>query len=252
MTTRTRIAAGNWKMNTTIPEGYDLAESLAEAWKGEEGKQMIVAPPFTHLLAIQAAVNESAIDIAAQNCHWDTNGAFTGEISPKMLNAMGISTVILGHSERREIFGETNDIIRRKVEGALASDLRVIFCCGEPLSVREAGNALSFVEGQLNESLLHLDASQMQSVIIAYEPIWAIGTGVTATAEQAQEMHAFIRNLLSKKYSPEIAQRTSILYGGSVKGSNAAELFSKPDVDGGLVGGASLTATEFLKIAQSL
>lgn len=252
MTKRKRIAAGNWKMNTTVPEGYDLAESLAEAWKGEEGKEMIIAPPFTHLLAIQAAVNESAIDIAAQNCHWAANGAFTGEISPDMLNAMEITTVILGHSERREIFGENNDIIRRKVDAALASDLRVIFCCGEPLSIREAGNALNFVEGQLNESLLHLDAAQMQSIIIAYEPIWAIGTGVTATSDQAQEMHAFIRNLLSKKYSSEVAEQTSILYGGSVKASNAAELFGKPDVDGGLVGGASLTSAEFLKIAQSL
>jgi len=239
-------------MNTTVTEGYDLAEGLAEAWKGDTGKRMIVAPPFTHLLAIQAALNESAVSVAAQNCHWETEGAFTGEISAKMLSAMGIDIVILGHSERREIFVETNEIIRRKVDTALAAGLTVIFCCGEPLSVRESGGALNFVESQLKDSLLHLSATQMGSIIIAYEPIWAIGTGVTATADQAQEMHAFMRKLLAQKYSASLADQTTILYGGSVKASNATELFGKPDVDGGLVGGASLSVTDFIKIAQSL
>lgn len=239
-------------MNTTVTEGYDLAEGLAESWKGDTGKRMIVAPPFTHLLAIQAALNESAVLVAAQNCHWETEGAFTGEVSAKMLNAMGIDIVIIGHSERREIFGESNDIVRRKVDTALASGLTVIFCCGEPLAIRESGGAFHYVESQLKESLLHLSAEQMASIIIAYEPIWAIGTGVTATSDQAQEMHAYIRSLLSQKYSAALANQTSILYGGSVKAGNAAELFSKPDVDGGLVGGASLSIADFLKIAQSL
>jgi triosephosphate isomerase len=180
------------------------------------------------------------------------SGAFTGEVSPAILSAMGIDYVIIGHSERREIFGESDEIIRKKVDAALAENLKVIFCCGEPLSVRDAGNATSYVENQLKNSLLHLSGSQLANVVIAYEPIWAIGTGVTATSDQAQEMHAHIRNILSSQYSADVAQRTSILYGGSVKGSNAADLFGKPDVDGGLVGGASLKAEEFLQIAAAL
>ena len=239
-------------MNTTVTQGYALAESLAGSWKGDTYNKMIVAPPFTHLIAIQALLKESTIEVAAQNCHWESEGAYTGEVSPKMLSAMGIPYVIIGHSERREMFGETNEIVHRKVDAALSAGLRVIFCCGEPLNVREAGGALGFVENQLKESLLHLSSEQMQAIIIAYEPIWAIGTGVTATSEQAQEMHAFIRKLLSNNYSEAVAGQTTILYGGSVKSSNAAELFSKPDVDGGLVGGASLSAADFLKIAQAL
>lgn len=239
-------------MNTLVTEGYALAETLASEWKGEDDKLMILAPPFTHLMAIQSAVNGAQIKVAAQNCHWAKNGAFTGEISPAMLRAMGIEYVIIGHSERRELFGETNDIIRQKIDAALSENLIVIFCCGEPISVRNAGGALHYVDNQLKESLLHLSAEKMQRIIIAYEPIWAIGTGVTATADQAQEMHAFIRKALAEKYDRSVADQTTILYGGSVKGSNAGELFSKPDVDGGLVGGASLSATEFLKIASAL
>jgi triosephosphate isomerase len=239
-------------MNTLVTEGYALAETLASQWKGQDDKLMILAPPFTHLMAVQSAVNGAPIKIAAQNCHWAKSGAYTGEISPAMLRAMGIEYVIIGHSERRELFGETNEIVRKKVDVALAEGLKVIFCCGESLPVRNAYGALNYVGNQLKESLLHLSADQMQNIIIAYEPIWAIGTGVTATADQAQEMHAFIRKTLTDKYDRSIAEQTTILYGGSVKGSNAGELFGKPDVDGGLVGGASLSATEFLQIAGAL
>jgi len=252
MAQRKRIAAGNWKMNTTVTEGFELGETLARRWKGDTDTLMIVAPPFTHLIAIQGALRESAVMVAAQNCHWETQGAFTGEISPTTLEAMGVDYVIIGHSERREIFGETNEIIRRKVEAALAAGLKVIFCCGEPLAVREKGNAFSFVETQLKESLLHLTSAQLNSVILAYEPIWAIGTGVTASAGQAQEMHSYIRQILAQTYSQPVADSITILYGGSVKAVNAGELFSEPDVDGGLVGGASLSATEFLSIANAL
>ena len=239
-------------MNTTVTEGYELAEALAKDWEGGENKLMILAPPFTHLIAIQSALNDGAIKVAAQNCHWETQGAFTGEVSPVMLFAMGIEYVIIGHSERREIFGETNAIIRQKTDAALKAGLNVIFCCGEPLNIRQAKGEFAFVESQLKESLLHLQAEQLQHIVIAYEPIWAIGTGVTASAEQAQEMHAYIRGLLAKTYSAAVADSVTILYGGSVKAGNAAELFSKPDVDGGLVGGASLVSADFLKIAAAL
>jgi triosephosphate isomerase len=213
---------------------------------------MLLAPPFTHLMAVQGALEGSDIRLAAQNCHWEEKGAFTGEISASMLSAMGIEYVILGHSERREIFSESNELIRRKVDRSLDSGLEVIFCCGEPLAIREKGEANAFVETQLRESLLHLSMDQLDSIIIAYEPIWAIGTGVTATSEQAQEMHAFIRDILAEAYTPERANAVTILYGGSVKASNAADLFSQQDVDGGLVGGASLSAPEFLQIAAAL
>ena len=239
-------------MNSSVTEGYVLAETLAQSWKGDEGKMMLLAPPFTHLMAVQGALEGSDIRLAAQNCHWEEKGAFTGEISPSMLSAMGIEYVILGHSERREIFSESNDLIRRKVDRSLDSGLEVIFCCGEPLAIREKGAANAFVETQLRESLLHLSMDQLDSIIIAYEPIWAIGTGVTATSEQAQEMHAFIRDILAEAYTPERANAVTILYGGSVKASNAADLFSQQDVDGGLVGGASLSAPEFLQIAAAL
>ena len=252
MASRKRIAAGNWKMHTTVTEGFSLAEHLAGAWKGTGDKIMIVAPPFTHLIAIQGALRESAIKVAAQNCHWEMKGAFTGEVSPATLQAMGIDYVILGHSERRDIFGETNDIVRKKTDAALSARLKVIWCCGESLGIRESGGANAFVESQMKAGLLHLSAEQMQSVVIAYEPIWAIGTGVTATAAQAQEMHAFIRSILGQHYSEPLAQATTILYGGSVKASNAAELFKERDVDGGLVGGASLSGPEFMQIAAAL
>jgi triosephosphate isomerase (TIM) len=252
MSQRIRIAAGNWKMHTSVAEGSALAEALALAWKGDATRKMIVAPPFTHLQAILEAVRGSDISVAAQNCHWQAQGAFTGEVSPVVLKGMGVDYVIIGHSERREIFGETNTIVLDKINAALLHGLRVIFCCGEPLHVREAGDAQSFVQDQLNGSLLHLSAEQISEVIIAYEPIWAIGTGVTASADQAQEMHAFIRRSLSSTYGNGHAQSATILYGGSVKPSNATELFSKPDVDGGLVGGASLVAADFLMIAAAL
>lgn len=252
MGTRKRIAAGNWKMHTTVAEGIALAGTLANRWKGDAQRHMLLAPPFTHLSRLQDALEGSTIGISAQNCHWETRGAFTGEISPTMLQSLGIGTVILGHSERREIFHENNEVVRKKVDAALAAGLQVIFCCGEPLSIREAGRAVHYVESQLLDSLLHLTGDQLRSIVIAYEPIWAIGTGVTATSSQAQEMHAAIREILTVSYSATLAGETTILYGGSVKASNAAELFGQPDVDGGLVGGASLNAEEFLQIASAL
>jgi triosephosphate isomerase len=252
MSGRTRIAAGNWKMNTSLADGVALAEALSEDWVNSPGKEMILAPPFTHLASIRPVLKTSAIQLAAQNCHWEAQGSYTGEISLAMLEEAGVDAVIVGHSERRELFGETNAIVKQKVDAVLASGLRVILCCGESLTTREAGAANDFVEKQLKESLLHLSAEEMGSVILAYEPIWAIGTGVTATTAQAQEMHAFIRQLLENAYSTDIAERTSILYGGSVKPGNARDLFSQKDVDGGLVGGASLNAADFFAIASAL
>jgi triosephosphate isomerase len=252
MSQRTRIAAGNWKMNTSLAEGVALAEALAEEWLNAPGKEMILAPPFTHLSSVRAKLKTSAIQLAAQNCHWETQGAYTGEVSLSMLVDVGVDAVIVGHSERRELFGETNAIVKQKVDAVLAAGLRVILCCGESLTTREAGAANDFVEKQLKESLLHLSDVEMGSVIIAYEPIWAIGTGLTATTEQAQEMHACIRSLVATAYSDAIADKLTILYGGSVKPGNAKELFSQKDVDGGLVGGASLSTTDFLAIAAAL
>ena len=252
MAHRTYIAAGNWKMHTTISEGITLAKALAEGWKASANQEMIIAPPFTHLESILHVLEGSGIAVAAQNCHWEVKGAYTGEVSPVMLTTMGVNTVILGHSERRELFSETNEIVRKKLDAALAAGLQVILCCGESLNTREAGAAQDFVEKQLKECLLHLSDEQLESVIIAYEPIWAIGTGVTATAEQAQEMHGFIRRLISDAYSTKIADHISILYGGSVKPDNAVDLFGQEDVDGGLVGGASLDSDSFLQIAAAL
>lgn len=239
-------------MNTSIEEGVRLASSLSLEWKGDADRQMIVAPPFTHLMSVRAALESGEIALAAQDCHWEASGAYTGEVSLPMLKEIGVSHVIVGHSERREHFLESNEIVKRKVDAVLRADLNVILCCGESLNTREAGAAKDFVEQQLKQNLLHLASEQLTHVIVAYEPIWAIGTGVTATSEQAQAMHAFIRSLFADAYSKKIADHLTILYGGSVKASNAAELFGQPDVDGGLVGGASLQAEEFLAIAQAL
>lgn len=252
MPERKRIAAGNWKMHTSVADAVSLASALRNSWRGDDVRQMIIAPPFTHLMSVSDAIKGSDISLAAQNCHWESQGAFTGEVSLAMLADTGVSHVIIGHSERRELFHETNEIVSKKVNAALKAGMHVILCCGEPLSVREAGGAKDFVGQQLRDNLLHLDRNLLGHVIIAYEPIWAIGTGVTATADQAQEMHAYIRSLVSDAYDQDAADEMTILYGGSVKAANAEELFGRPDVDGGLVGGASLKAEEFLQIAGAL
>jgi triosephosphate isomerase (TIM) len=248
---RKNIAAGNWKMNTTIEEGIDLAQHVAGAERSKE-VITILGVPFTHIYPLQKKIKASSkVLLAAQNCHHKTSGAYTGEISPTMLAAMKVPYVIIGHSERREYNHEDNAILASKLRAALDAGLKVIFCCGEALDIRKAGNHVSHVKTQLVESLFQLDAKEMKNIVIAYEPIWAIGTGETASPAQAQEMHAAIRSMLQTQYGKRVAESTSILYGGSVKGNNAKELFSQADVDGGLVGGASLNGDEFVQIINS-
>ncbi|MEI2747272.1 MAG: triose-phosphate isomerase [Ferruginibacter sp.] len=209
--------------------------------------------PFPYLLKAKEMLSgKTNVYVAAQNCAATKNGAYTGEVSTEMLKEMGIEYAIIGHSERREYYHETNAVLTQKVNLALEYGVKPLFCCGEPLSIREAGTQNSYVETQLKESLFHLSGEQLKDFIIAYEPIWAIGTGKTASSDQAQEMHAHIRQVMSKQYGDAIANTISILYGGSVKAANAVEIFGKPDVDGGLVGGASLVATEFAAIINSL
>lgn len=248
---RKKIAAGNWKMNTTVEEGINLAQQVAGAQRDKD-VITIFGVPFTHIYPLQKKIKSgSKVMLAAQNCHHKTSGPFTGEISPTMLAAMKVPYVIIGHSERREYNHEDNALLASKLRAGLDAGLKVIFCCGEALEIRKSGNHVSHVRTQLIESLFQLNAQEMKNIVIAYEPIWAIGTGETASPAQAQEMHSAIRSMLEKKYGKRVAENTSILYGGSVKGSNAKELFSQPDVDGGLVGGASLNAEEFVQIVNS-
>ncbi len=251
---RLQIAAANWKMNLSLHEAEQLTDQLmAASYELNDNQLVVLAVPFPYLITVQNKIgSKKNIFIAAQNCYHKKNGAYTGEVSASMLQGMGIPYVIIGHSERREYFNEDNAMLADKVNIALEHQVKPIFCCGEPLHIREAGTQNSFVERQLKESLFHLHTDQIRNFVIAYEPIWAIGTGKTATSEQAQEMHACIRELLAKQYGMEIANSVSILYGGSVKASNASELFSMPDVDGGLVGGASLVADDFVTIIKSL
>jgi triosephosphate isomerase len=249
---RKKIVAGNWKMNTSLAEGFSLAkEVIAGSSKVDQGVELVVIPPFTHLSEIVKLARGSRVRIGAQNCAQWPKGAYTGEVSASMLQSAGVEYVILGHSERREYFNETSRALFEKLQLVLQENLIPIFCCGEKLDEREAGQHFAVVEKQVAESLYGLEAKQVQQVVIAYEPVWAIGTGKTATSEQAQEMHAFIRGLLAGKYGSTLADSISILYGGSCKPSNAAELFAKPDVDGGLIGGASLVAADFIAIANS-
>lgn len=246
---RKKIAAGNWKMNTSVSEGLELYKQLSKE-EIPEDVVVIVAPPATHLYALQSNAVDN-IKISAQNCHQEENGAFTGEISPTTLKEMGLDYVILGHSERREYAGEENALLKKKLDTALAAGLNVIFCCGESLDIRKAGNQNAFVENQLRGSVFHLSEDKLANVIIAYEPIWAIGTGETASPEQAQEMHKHLRGAFSHHYGATIANRIPILYGGSVKPTNAKDIFCQEDVDGGLVGGASLKADSFGEIIRS-
>lgn len=248
---RTKMVAANWKMNLNTEEGQMLIMQIKNGMSTVLNCEVIIAPPFTHLQMAMMAVQGSAIKIGAQNCHYEHHGAYTGEISVDMLKGLGISYIITGHSERRQLFNETNAIIREKVDVILGGGVKPIFCCGESLEIREAGEQNAFVAKQLEEGLFHLDVTAFQNVVIAYEPIWAIGTGVTASPEQAQEMHAFIRKAIAHHFGMEVSNETRILYGGSIKADNAATLFSQTDVDGGLVGGASLQATGFLTIVEA-
>ena len=251
---RKQIAAANWKMNLTIQQGEQLLDAIiAKPHELSTHQQAVFAVPFPYLaMAQQKIAGMQNVFIAAQNCYSKKSGAYTGEVSVEMLQSLGIRVVVLGHSERREYFNESNQFLADKVNICLEYNITPIFCCGEALAIREAGTQNEFVAQQLEESLFHLSAEQVAKIVIAYEPIWAIGTGKTATSEQAQEMHAHLRSVLAKKYGDDVAAGISILYGGSVKGSNAKEIFSQPDVDGGLVGGASLNADEFVTIINSL
>jgi len=251
---RKQIAAGNWKMNCTYQQAEKLLDEVLQSEANLSfGSEVIFAVPFPYLIMANSEVaDEPNFSVAAQNCHQKKSGAFTGEVSAEMLKSIAIKYCIIGHSERREYFFETNKILADKINICLEHEINPIFCCGEPLNIREADKQNSYVETQLIESLFHLSPEKMQSIVIAYEPIWAIGTGKTASTEQAQEMHAFIRSVLSKKYSSDVAEDITILYGGSVKAANAKELFACPDVDGGLVGGASLNAKEFIEIMEAL
>ena len=249
---RKKIVAGNWKMNTSIAEGVELAKAIvAKVNEVPEGVSLIVAPPFTHLTCVAKVLEGSPVALAAQNCADQPKGAFTGEVAASMLKDAGCSYTILGHSERREYYGETSEKLVKKIALAFENGLKVIYCVGEKLAEREEGNHFDVVSEQISSVIFELTRAEIKRVVIAYEPVWAIGTGVTATAAQAQEMHAFIRKTLAAHFGEESAAATSILYGGSCKPSNAQELFACPDIDGGLIGGASLKADDFIAIAKS-
>mgnify|MGYP000710279891 FL=1 len=251
---RKQIAAANWKMNLNQQEAKDLlANILDKLPKLTDNQQVVFSVPAIYIPnAVKQIAGISNVFVAAQNCHQNANGAYTGEISAPMYSSVGVNHIVIGHSERREYFAESDALLAEKVNAVLANNSTPIFCCGEPLAIREAETQNAFVENQLINSLFHLSSEQLLKVVIAYEPIWAIGTGKTASSAQAQEIHAFIRSVLAIKYGADIADQISILYGGSVKAANAVELFSQPDVDGGLVGGASLIATEFTAIINAL
>ena len=249
---RKNIVAGNWKMNKNLQEGVALATELNEALKGKTVNcDVVIGTPFIHLANVVNAVDTSKIGVAAQNCADKASGAYTGEVSAEMIASTGAGYVILGHSERRAYYHETAEMLKEKVLLALANGLTPIFCIGEVLAEREAEKHFDVVKSQIEASLLDLSPEDFGKIVLAYEPVWAIGTGKTATADQAQEMHAFIRRTLAAKYGQEIADNTSILYGGSANASNAKELFSNPDVDGGLIGGASLGVDKFMPIIEA-
>jgi len=249
---RKNIVAGNWKMNTTLPEGLALAKGLNEALKGKNTNcDVVIGTPFTHLAYIADAIDTTKIGVAAENCADKEKGAYTGEVSAAMVASTGAKYVILGHSERRAYYSETAVLLKEKVKIALANNLTPIFCIGEVLAEREAGKHFEVVDEQIEGSLFDLSAEDFGKIVIAYEPVWAIGTGVTATAAQAQEIHAYIRKTIAKKYGESIANDTTILYGGSCNAENAKELFSNPDVDGGLIGGASLSVEKFMPIIEA-
>ena len=247
---RKQIVAGNWKMNNDYVDSELFVSKLLKELK-HTTSEVVIAPPFTSLLTSSNSVKGSQVIVAAQNMHFAENGAYTGEISAGMLKSVGVKTVILGHSERRAYFNETDSLLAKKIDTALAHNMRAIFCFGEELEDRKSGNEEVIVETQIKNALFHLPVSAWEHIVLAYEPVWAIGTGETASPEQAQDMHAFIRKTIADHYSADLADQVSILYGGSVKPANAKEIFSKPDVDGGLIGGASLDVEQFTAIINA-
>lgn len=248
--TRKKIVAGNWKMNNGLQETEILInELLAET--NHSGCEVMVAPSFVSLKTAIDSLIDNDIEVVSQNVHQSNDGAYTGEVSAKMLSSIGIKTTIIGHSERREYFSETHEVLKNKVDISLQNSIKIIFCFGEELKDRKTNNHFNIISNQISESLFHLSSSDWNNIILAYEPIWAIGTGETASSDQVQEMHSFIRNFIAQKYSNELAQKISILYGGSVKPNNAKEIFSMTDVDGGLIGGASLKSKDFFSIVNS-
>ncbi len=250
---RKKIVAGNWKMNLTLAEGEELVRTLLATISGKNiVAEIWIAPSFIHLHSLQQLTKGSAITLVAQNCAAQAWGAFTGEVSAFMLASMGISQVIIGHSERRQYYGESDDIIKSKIDTALEAKLRPVFCCGESKEARLSEQHEQYIFYQLKDNLFHLNEAQFSKITIAYEPIWAIGTGMTATPAQAEQIHAFIRKEIAHRYSAATAEGTTILYGGSVNAANANELFSQPNIDGGLVGGASLKPQDFFTIINSI
>lgn len=249
---RKKIVAGNWKMNTNVSEGVELAKAVAaQAGEISANVGLVVAPPFTHLALVGAALKGSKVALSAQNCADKEKGAYTGEVSVDMIKSTGCTYTILGHSERRQYYGETDAILVEKTKLALEGGLTVIFCVGENLEQREAGKHFQVVTEQIENVLFHFSAEQMKNIVIAYEPVWAIGTGKTATSDQAQEIHACIRKAVAGKFGEAAAENMTILYGGSCKPSNAKELFAQKDIDGGLIGGAALKAEDFISIAKA-
>jgi triosephosphate isomerase len=249
---RKNIVAGNWKMNKSLQEGIALAKELQTALSGKAVNcDVIICSPFIHLAAINEIIDGKSVKSGAQNCADKVSGAYTGEVSAAMIASTGAQYVIIGHSERRAYYGESNVILKEKVKLALENKLTPIFCIGEVLEEREAGKQNEVVKTQISESLFDLSAEDFGKIVLAYEPVWAIGTGKTATSAQAQEMHAFIRQIVADKYGAKVAGDTSILYGGSANAANAKELFSNPDVDGGLIGGASLKVEAFLPVIEA-
>ena len=246
---RKKIVAGNWKMNMTIDESNELINELKEV--SRNNVEIKIAPSFTNLYYTISLLKNSGIEVIAQNVHFEKRGAYTGEISAEMLKSIGVNTVIIGHSERRKYFNETDTILSKKVKAAVENSLNVIFCIGEELSERESGNHFEIIKNQLTNALIDLNNIEIKNIVIAYEPVWAIGTGMTANNQQIQEMHEFIRELINKKFGNEIADNIRILYGGSVKPNNAKEIFSLNDVDGGLIGGASLNFSDFHSIINA-
>jgi triosephosphate isomerase len=246
---RKQIIAGNWKMNMTM-KGAEALCSLILKNGQHKGREVVLVAPFIHLESLIRQTKGSQIKVAAQNCHEQLSGAYTGEISALMLSDMGLDYVLLGHSERRAHFNETSALLASKVNSALLQGLKVIFCCGETSEQRNSGKYLDIVSQQISEALFHLNPFNFKNIVLAYEPVWAIGTGKTASSTQAQEMHYYLRNFLAKKFGKVLADNMSILYGGSCNSSNASELFSQPDIDGGLIGGASLLADDFISIIK--
>lgn len=250
MSVRTPLMAGNWKMHFTVAEAVALVDELKKGISHFEDREVVVAPPFTALAGVASALAGSPIRLAAQNCYWESQGAYTGEISPPMLRDLGCHYVIVGHSERRQYFGETDENVNRKILALLPLDLEPIVCIGETLEERQAGKTLDVLANQLNGAFEGLDLEQAGRLVLAYEPVWAIGTGHTATPEQAQEAHAFVRDNLANRFNNTVANNTRILYGGSVKPENVDELMGQPDIDGALVGGASLKSASFVRIVD--